>query len=580
MARSNSIIIGVSTDMRDAIRGFRDLGRATRRNLTTTQRWARGLRAASFVAASALVGMAVAAKKAIADASDLAESTTKNEKTFKKFYKNTARWAEEAAERHGLSTRMALDYATSYGDLFMQVGMGESKALRTAEAFTKLTAGLGSFYNLPHEQVHTNLLSALSGEAEAVRKYGIDVSDLALRQEALALGIYEGAGSLTMQQKRLAATSIIMRQAKTEGTSLNEKFTDFMDTADGAANKTKILNASIDNLSAKLGLYLLPVYEKVLKRLVAFSEYLSGNTEKVAAAITGFAAFAAATYLVGSSMTIATAAAGAFRAAFAALNFVIKANPFVRVISIVAGLVAMFGIASAVTKDWTGNVQKLKTWFDKELAPAIKEIKPIIQEMADVFVYLWKEYIGPIISKVAIPMIMNIFLAIKAIISLLKGDFEGAWSAVGKIIKNFFTAWFNAFKTLAKAITTAGELAIRAIKTLADGMLAKFKEVLGGIGDWLVSKFRDAIPRILAALRGSLVGGIKGILNAAVPGNPFMVPDIPTLEGDARNRSQPVTLNITGQNSVDRMMTEEAVAQALYRILRRSDARHGELWAA
>ena len=580
MARSNSIIIGVSTDMRDAVRGFRDLGRATRRNLTTTQRWARGLRAASFVAASALVGMAVAAKKAIADASDLAESTTKNQDIFKKYYRNSMQWAEDAAEKHGLSTRAALDYLGAYGKAMTDVGESERAALRTATVLTKLTVGLGSFYNLPHEQVHTNIASALNGEAEAVRRYGIDVSDLALRQEALAMGIYSGAGSLNLQQKRLAATSIMMRNATTDTGNLVEAYNDFTNTSTGAANSNKILQASIENLSSKMGTFLLPVYERVLHRLVAFSEYLGNNTEKVAAAITGFAAFAAATYLVGSSMTIATAAAGAFRTAFAALNFVIKANPFVRVISIIAGLVAVFGIASAVTKDWTGNVQKLKTWFDKELAPAIKEIKPVIEEMAEVFAFVWLTYIGPLITRVVIPMIKNIFLAIGAIIALLKGDFTGAWTAVGKIIKNFTKAWISAFGLLAKVVMDAGEAVIRAIKTLADGMLAKFKEVLGGLGDWLVGLVTGAIPRILAAVRGSLGNGIKNILNAAVPGNPFMVPDIPTLEGDARNRSQPVTLNVTGQASVDRMMTEEAVAQALYRILRRSDARHGELWAA
>ena len=48
----------------------------------------------------------------------------------------------------------------------------------------------------------------------------------------------------------------------------------------------------------------------------------------------------------------------------------------------------------------------------------------------------------------------------------------------------------------------------------------------------------------------------------------------------AAPRSQKVQLDVTGQQNYSRAMTEEAVAQALYRILRRSDARHGELWAA
>ena len=580
MARSNSIIIGVSTDMRDAIRGFRDLGRATRNNLTTTQRWARGLRAASYVATSALIGMAIAAKKSIDDASDLAEAITKNEKTYKTFYQNTQRWAEEAAERHGLSTRVALDYATAYGDLFMQVGMGEGRALRTAEAFTKLTAGLGSFYNLPHEQVHTNLLSALAGEAEAVRKYGIDVSDLALRQEALALGIYSGAGALDMKQKRLAATSIIMKGATKEGTSLNEKFTDFTDTADGAANKTKSLTASIENLSASLGQELLPVYEWLLDKLVLSIQWIKENSALAKALAASFTVLAAGVLAANGAMMVYNARVAIAAAATKIFNIALNANPIVRVISVVLALTAVIGGLTAGFTNASKISKELGAWYDEKLKPIIQDMIPVIKDLGDTFTKLATAILLPLLNNVVVPAFEGLLAILKLIAAFTKGDFSGMWSAWKIFVKKQIDLVIGVFNSLWSAAKAILPKLVSVFDSIGSAIYEAIKSKLSGFADWLLGMVKAAIPRVLGAIRGSLTSGIKGILNAAVPGNPFMVPDIPTLEGDARNRSQPVTLNVTGQASVDRMMTEEAVAQALYRILRRSDARHGELWAA
>ncbi len=68
----------------------------------------------------------------------------------------------------------------------------------------------------------------------------------------MELGIYDGTGALTQQQRVLAAQAEIMAQtAVAQG--------DFARTSGGLAGQQRILSAGLENLSASFGELLLPV---------------------------------------------------------------------------------------------------------------------------------------------------------------------------------------------------------------------------------------------------------------------------------------------------------------------------------
>jgi hypothetical protein len=71
----------------------------------------------------------------------------------------------------------------------------------------------------------------------------------------MEMGIYNGTGSLTQQQKVLAAHSEILAQTTTQQG-------DFARTSDGLANSQKILQAAVDNLTTAFGTGLLTGFEK------------------------------------------------------------------------------------------------------------------------------------------------------------------------------------------------------------------------------------------------------------------------------------------------------------------------------
>jgi hypothetical protein len=101
------------------------------------------------------------------------------------------------------------------------------------------------------------LRSGLSGETEPLKRFGVALNDVRLRQEALNLGIYDGQGVLSIAQKSQAAYALILRD-----TALQQG--DVARTAGGLANQKKFLAAQVEDLSGTFGAVLLPVMVNVV----------------------------------------------------------------------------------------------------------------------------------------------------------------------------------------------------------------------------------------------------------------------------------------------------------------------------
>jgi hypothetical protein len=123
--------------------------------------------------------------------------------------------------------------------------------------FTALASDLASFNNTTPEQAVQAIGAALRGESEPLRQYGVLLNDAALKAAALELGIYDGSGALTDQQKILAAQKVIFEQT-------TDAQGDFARTSDGLANSQRTLTAQMDNLQVSIGQALLPVVEAIL----------------------------------------------------------------------------------------------------------------------------------------------------------------------------------------------------------------------------------------------------------------------------------------------------------------------------
>ena len=230
--------------------------------------------AGAALAAAAVAAGAFAVKigvEAVKAASDLSETVSKVGVLFGDTSKEIEKFAEGAAGSLGQTKQQALDAAATFATFGKAAGLSGQDLSKFSIDFVKLSSDLASFNNTSPEQAINAIGSALRGEAEPLRAYGVLLDDASLRQQALELGIISTTkNALTPQQKVLAAQALIYKQT---GAAQG----DFERTSDGLANKTRILTAQLENAKTTIGTALLPI---VLELATAFSEKIIPLVQK------------------------------------------------------------------------------------------------------------------------------------------------------------------------------------------------------------------------------------------------------------------------------------------------------------
>ncbi|MEO6205216.1 MAG: hypothetical protein ABIO67_07540 [Mycobacteriales bacterium] len=316
---------GASRFQRDASKSAKSIGGIGKSASKTERQISKLDKAASRlgkVVGGGLVGGALFAgfKSAVSAASDMNESLSKSQAVFGKSAVAVQSWAKDSTKNILLTRQAAIEGAGTFGNLFVAMGVGQEPAAKLSTTLVGLAADLSSFNNVPTEDALLSLRSGLLGEAEPLRKFGVQLSAARIEAEALALGIVKptknmhaiaqanvavavatndaqkvikkyGANSLkaasasvkvqraqdalakatkgsktelTAAQKAQAAYSIIMKDTKTaQG--------DAARTSGGYANATRILQKKLADARVEIGQKLLPV---ALRLTTSFSKLI------------------------------------------------------------------------------------------------------------------------------------------------------------------------------------------------------------------------------------------------------------------------------------------------------------------
>jgi hypothetical protein len=228
--------------------------------------------------AAAVVFAGKLAIDSIKAASDLGETISKVGVLFGDSASEIEKFAEGAAQSLGQTKQQALDAAANFAIFGKSAGLTGTALTEFSTGFVSLAADLSSFNNVPQDVAINAIGSALRGEAEPLRQFGVLLDDATLKNAALELGLISTTkNALTPQQKVLAAQKVIYEQTTAaQG--------DFARTSDGLANQTKILSAELENTKLVIGEALLPI---VLELATAFSENIIPLIKEFANGLTG-----------------------------------------------------------------------------------------------------------------------------------------------------------------------------------------------------------------------------------------------------------------------------------------------------
>lgn len=204
-----------------------------------------------------IVGLGALFVKAASDAEEMIQMF---EQVFKENTADMTRWALSMEQNIGRSRFAMMGFAAEFQDLFVPLGFARKEGAQLSKLLVQLGVDLASFKNKSESDIFIKFQSALVGEAEAVRRLGIDLSQAALDQELMNQGIEGGIKAATQQQKVLARINLIVRQTA-------DGHGDAARTAEGFANQLRALTAQWELLSVEMGQIFMPIAKDMVQAL-------------------------------------------------------------------------------------------------------------------------------------------------------------------------------------------------------------------------------------------------------------------------------------------------------------------------
>ena len=544
-----------------------------------TAKSGKGFSAAKAAVVGFATGGAVAiAGKLIGAASDLNETVSKTGVVFGDQTGQVTGYAQKMADQFGLPKTAVLDAASSFGLLGQAAGLSGKPLANMSTDLTSLAADAMSFYNVPLEQALGDFTSALSGESEPVKKYGVLMNEAAVQAEALAMGIakpvkntkaladaqlgakiateaYNKAvkdhgvksleaqkaqaalgkandkvaaaakgtvGPLTEAQKVQARTSLITK-------GLSKAHGDLQRTQSSVSNQAKMLQGRIQNLAADFGAKMLPAASAVLGVLIdlasnvpAITGFLQDNGKTIGI-VAGIIATILLPRLVAWGVQSTIAAAKSVAAWIATQAAAIKSSwqQAAAGVRVVAGWVAM-GVQSALAA-----ARVVAGWV-------LMGVQSMLQ--AARMAAAWFIALGPIGWVIAAVVGLAI-LIYKNWDTIVKAT-KKAWTAVMSWLKSAW-AWiksaaaatWNWVKSTISTVLAAIKAGIvlyfttyrniimavwNAVKSGISTALSTIKSVIVGAWNWIKSTTSSGWSKI----KGAVVSAVTGLLNTVkgIPG--------------------------------------------------------------
>lgn len=204
------------------------------------------------------VGIAKFGASSVAAASTLEESLNAVKVAYGGASASIIKLGEDAAQRLGV-TQSAFNAAAVRFSAFAERIVGEGgNVTGFLDDITTRAADFASVFNIDVAEALQVFQSGLAGEAEPLKRFGINLLESEVKAYALRAGLIAVGETMSEQVKVQARYGLLMEStAKTQG--------DFANTSGSLANSQRILKASFEDLQAEIGTALLPVFADATK---------------------------------------------------------------------------------------------------------------------------------------------------------------------------------------------------------------------------------------------------------------------------------------------------------------------------
>lgn len=394
---------------------------------------------------------------AVVQASRMEETMAKFNVVFGDSAESVKDWSDVFAERVGRSRQQIADFMASSQDLFVPLGFDPQKATELSKVVTGLAVDLASFNNMSDADAQRDLQAALTGSGEVMKKYGVIVSEAAVKQELLNQGLDPKIA--TNQQKVQARLNIILK-----GTTAAQG--DAVRSGTSLANSWKRLQGNILNTFESIGTPLLSVTANVVnyvsKILVVVGSWIEQNKQFVliaAGVVAAVIGIGTAVYGIGIAMAVTAAIIGG---AVSMMGFL--ATAMAVVVSVAGGVItAIAAVASPIGILIAVIGAAVLAWFN------FSESGGQALETLGNYIGTFGGRVFEVLSAIAKAFITMDFAGAASI------AFTAVQSVIAKILGTIFDNWKSTFQGMITVVAVAMK---SAVGLLIDGIFLINKQFL------------------------------------------------------------------------------------------------------
>lgn len=454
------------------------------------------------------------AKESVSAASDLQESLNAVAVSFGNASDAVIKLGEDASSRLGV-TQTAFNQAAVRFSAFADRIVGEGgNTAGFIDDITTRAADFASVFNIDVSEALQVFQSGLAGEAEPLKRFGINLLQSEVEAYALREGLISVGETMDEQTKVQARYGLLLETtAKTAG--------DFANTSDGLANSQRILQATFTDMQAEIGGALLPAFAALAQGLVPVVQelgpVLTGVMENLAPVIANVA---------GQIPGLLTGFAPLLPVLGTLIEFFFELVDlllpmFVEIMN------ALFPVIQQLLPVFIQLIQQLLPALLPILLSLIEAFMPLIEAVLPILTQLL-EFLIPIIELVAELFAVGMVYAINYLLENFQtfmdflepfaAYFEETFGGIAQFFYGIINGLIGMWEGFANAVIGGVNAVVRALNTIQvkiPSWVPKFGGKTFGIS--LATLPEVSLPRVALAEGGIVTGPTTALIGEAGP---------------------------------------------------------------
>jgi hypothetical protein len=206
----------------------------------------------------------------LTDSMELTQVNRKFDIVFGSLREQAKQWSADFAKEVNGSLTNTKALMARFQDTFVPLGFSRDKSFEMSRTTTRLATDLAASEGMSVQEAAERLQSAMIGNHEAVRIFGVGLSEVTLKQELFRLGITKNVEQATDQEKSLARLNFILRSTRDSHGSAARAQVDLR-------SQLNSMSAVYTEVSARMGMVFAPAIAKVVQFIKELGVVINNN---------------------------------------------------------------------------------------------------------------------------------------------------------------------------------------------------------------------------------------------------------------------------------------------------------------